>query len=277
MMRNNNKLKFKNKVVIVTGAARGIGKNIARAFGQAGARLIICDIDQKAGKATLKEFREEGFRSELLAINLEKKNAPKEMIDKTVKKYGRIDILVNNARSGARRTGFLEETEESWEQGMAVTLKAAFFASQEAIRSMSRTGGGNIVNIGSIGALLVCQESAVYHIAKAGMVQMTHYLAVNAGKYGIRVNAVLPGFIVQDEHQARYQSADNQSYRRVAEFCNPVRHVGKSDDISKAVLFLCATEANYISGHCLVIDGAAMLQEQSTLLFNYTDLGVKKK
>ncbi|MDD5687481.1 MAG: SDR family oxidoreductase [Elusimicrobia bacterium] len=268
------KKRFSDKVTVITGGCRGIGKNIARAFGREEATVIICDIDKRNGKSAKDELCKLGITAEFLYADLARKGAARGMIQQVVEKWGRIDILINNARSGAKKTSFLEETEDSWEQGISVTLKAAFFAAQEAIRSMSKTGGGNIVNIASIGALLVCHESAVYHIAKAGMVQMTHYLAVKAGGYGIRVNAVLPGFIVQDEHQSRYRNADNLYYREVAEFCHPVRHVGKSDDISNAVLFLCMPDTDFISGHCLVVDGGATLQEQSTLLYGFN---VKKK
>jgi 3-oxoacyl-[acyl-carrier protein] reductase len=176
--------------------------------------------------------------------------------------------LVNNARAGLR-TGLLEETEENWEEGLSVGLRASFFASQEAVRSMSKTGGGSIVNISSVGALATCHESASYHVAKAGLLQMTRYLSDHAGKYNVRTNAVIPGFIVKDENRARFEEKGNMHYKKIAEFCHPMGKVGASDDVAKVVLFLCSTDASFISGQYIVVDGGLINQEPSGLVFKY--------
>ncbi len=260
--------RFTDKVVAVTGSGRGIGKNIARAFGRERGIVAICDIDKQKGKATEFELREQGISAKFLCVDLRQRGAPQAMIQQVVQRWGRLDILVNNARSG-RRTGLLEEDEDTWEEGISVTLRAAFFASQEAIRVMSQTGGGSVVNISSIAALLTCHESPIYHIAKAGLLQMTRYLAAHAGRHRVRINTVLPGFIVKDEHRARYEREDNQRYREIAEFCHPMGHVGESDNVANAVLFLCSPEASFISGQCLVVDGGLTLQEQSGLVFRF--------
>ncbi len=265
---NRKESRFAGQVVAVTGSARGIGKNIACAFGREGALVAICDIDEDKGRATESELRQQGIVAEFLYVDLSQRHAPQTMVQQIVQRWGRLDILVNNARSG-RRTSLLEEDEDTWEEGVSVTLRAAFFASQEAIRAMSQTGGGSIVNISSVSALVIGTESPVYHIAKAGLLQMTRYLAAHAGGSSVRVNAVLPGFIVQDEHQARYEGDDNQRYREIAEFCHPLRHVGKSDDVANAALLLCTPEASFISGECLVVDGGLTLQDQSDLIYRF--------
>lgn len=260
--------RFTEQVVAVTGSAHGIGKNIARAFGREGATVIICDIDEDEGRVTESEFRQLGISTQFLPVDLNKRGSPQAMVQQIVQRWGRLNILVNNARSG-RRTSLLEESEDTWEEGISVTLRAAFFASQEAIRAMSQRDGGCIVNISSIVAFLSCHQSPIYHIAKAGLVQMTRYLAVHAGSYKVRVNAVLPGFIVQDEDKVRYEKKDNQRYREIAKFSHPRGDVGKSDDVANAVLFLCSPEASFISGHCLTVDAGLIAQEQSTLLFRF--------
>lgn len=260
--------RFVNKIVAVTGGTRGIGKNIACAFGREKAFVIICGIDEHEGRAVMSELRKHGMSVEFLGVDLRQKGAPQAMVQQIVKRWKRLDILVNNACS-KRRISLLEENEDTWEEGISVTLRAAFFASQEAIRRMSKMGGGSIVNISSIAALLVCHESPVYHIAKAGLLQMTRYLAAHAGIHKVRVNAVLPGFIVKDEDRGRYLKDDNKQYRQKAEFCHPLGHVGKTDDVANAVLFLCSQKASFISGQCLSIDGGLTLQEQSSLLFRY--------
>lgn len=262
--------RFENKIVVITGGAGGIGKNIARAFGREGGHIIICDVNTKKGRKTQNELRRQKITVDFLCADLSKKGVPRRMVKKIIKRFGRLDILVNNARFG-QRISLLDENEDSWEQAMAVTLRAAFFASQEAIRGMSKTGGGNIINISSVAALLTCQPSPVYHIAKAALLQMTRYLAAEAGKHNIRINAVLPGFIVKDEDRPYYESKHNEQYRRIAEFCHPLKKVGSSDDVANAVLFLCSQEASFISGESLIVDGGLTLQEQSSLVFRFNE------
>jgi NAD(P)-dependent dehydrogenase (short-subunit alcohol dehydrogenase family) len=258
--------RFANKVALITGSARGIGKNIARAFGQEGANVAICDINLEDGKATEKKFVDEGISAGFFHIDLSIRGKPQAMVQQVTGRYGGIDILVNNAHSG-KHASLLEEDDDSWENGVSVTLRAAFFSSQEAIRVMSQAEGGNIVNISSVLAFLSCHKSPIYHIAKAGLVQMTRYLADHAGKYGVRVNAVSPGFIIQDEHKMRYERDDNQRFREIAEFCHPLRHLGCSDDVANAVLFLCSPEASFITGQNIIVDGGLTIQEQNDLVF----------
>lgn len=262
--------RFKGRVALITGGARGIGKNIARAFGRDGATVLICDIDEESGRRTEKELRKQKVSIEFLSLDLRQAGAPQSTIREIVKRWGRLDFLVNSARSGRRRE-LSDENEETWEDTISVTLRAAFFASQQAIPAMARTGGGSIVNIASIAAVMACHESSIYHIAKAGMLQMTRYLAASGGPYGVRVNAVLPGFIVQDEHRARFEAADNREYREIARFCHPGGRVGTADDVAHAVLFLCSPEASFISGQGLVVDGGATLMDQFGLVYRFAN------
>lgn len=260
---------FSEKVVAVTGAARGIGKNIARAFGQEGANVAVCDIDQTNGSATAFELAQLGVQAEFVTVDLSQKGAPQAMVQQIVKKFGKIDILVNNARVGCR-LGCLEADEDTWDNGMSVMLRAAFFASQEAIKAMSIWGGGSIVNISSVAASLACHESPTYHVAKAGLLQMTRYLAMHAGTYGVRVNALLPGFIVKDESLDKYEREENLPYKKIVEFCHPMGRAGTSSNVADAVLFLCSEKASFIAGQCLVVDGGLTVQEPSDLLLRYS-------
>jgi len=263
-----NKDRFTKKVVVVTGAARGIGKTIAQTFGNEGATVIICDINKKDGKKALSQFTKQGITAGFLPLDLSRKGVPQRLIKRVVKKYGKIDILVNNASLHVAKT-FLEETEESWRKGLSVTLTAAFFASQEAVRAMRVGDGGSIVSIGSVKAELAGSGSPIYHIAKAGLTNMTRYIALHAGKYNVRVNCVSPGFIVQDEYRARYDKKNNKKYRKVAEFLHPGRSIGESSDVASAVLYLCSPEAKFITGQCLTVDGGLTIQEQSNLIYKF--------
>jgi NAD(P)-dependent dehydrogenase (short-subunit alcohol dehydrogenase family) len=256
-------------VVVVTGGARGIGKNIALEFARRGSRVHVCDRDGSALAATAKEFRALGHEIAQLSLDLAEPGAAGRMVQEVVRKAGRIDVLVNNAQSTVRKA-FLDETDESWDAGMTVTLKAAFFAAQEATRAMSKSGGGAIVNIGSVAAFLATHESPVYHAAKAGLVQITRYLAVEAGKVGVRVNCVSPAFIVQDEHQGRFTAEQNAAYREMVNHCHPLGAPGRSDQVAQAVAFLCAPQSAFVNGQNIVLDGGATVQDQFCLLRDFT-------
>ena len=263
---------FDGEVAVVTGAARGIGKEVAAALAGAGARLFVCDVDEKAGTTACEELRALGLAAEFVPADLSRPGAPAAMIQEVVERGGRLDILVNNARSGTR-TDVLDETESTWDEMMSVTLRAPFFASQEAIRVMSGSGGGAIVNIGSVlGTLVAAKESAAYHAAKAAVVQVTRYLAACAGPHEVRVNAVIPGFVLKDEHVERYRAEENAQYRRVAAFAHPLGRPGSSKDVAAAVLFLASPAASFITGQSLCVDGGLTLREQSGLLFSFQEL-----
>ncbi|MDP6584811.1 MAG: SDR family NAD(P)-dependent oxidoreductase, partial [Anaerolineales bacterium] len=257
--------RFKGKVVAVTGSARGIGKNIVSSFAREGGLVVVCDINSENGNATVKNLQKQGLSAEFLHVNLSENGAPQAMIQEIVTNHGRLDVLVNNARARSH-SGTSMDDEKSWDSEIAVTLRAAYFATQEAIYVMARHCGGSIVNISSINAILESRSvTPIYHIAKAGLTQLTRSFAVRAGSNGVRVNALLPGFILQDEHVSRYERNDNQRYRELVEFCHPMGQPGRSDNIADAVLFLCSPEATFISGQCLAIDGASSVQEQFDL------------
>ena len=256
---------FAAKSVIVTGSARGIGKTIAAAFGRKGARVAICDINEKVGEQTAFELRETGIKATYFRVDLSAKGGPQRLVAEVADKFGGLDILVNNARAGIRLE-FLRDTEDNWDLTMAVGLRAAYFASLQAIELMGPRGGGCIVNISSVSAILVSHESAAYHAAKAGLMQLTKYLAAQAGHLRVRVNSILPGFIVQDEHQVRYRSPDNATYRAQVEQCHPVKREGRAMDVANAALFLCTSSADFITGQEIVVDGGFTIRDPWTVL-----------
>ena len=256
------------RVALVTGAARGIGRNIARLLARAGASVVIADIDTENGPLAAAELSACGTPTSYLFADLAKVGGPALAIRRCVEQHGRLDILVNNARSGSR-ADLLTQDEKSWDATMAVTLRGTFFAAQAAIRFWESTGagGGSIVNIASIAGVLATHEAPAYHAAKAGVIQITRYLAVAGRPFGVRVNAVAPGFVVQDEHRERFDRADNESYRRVANATHPVGRVGTSDDIAEAVLFLATPRSAFMTGQVLLADGGSSVQEQWSFLW----------
>lgn len=262
-------INYKDKTVIVTGAAQGIGKNIATKFARAGATVVVADKNKKDGKSVVDEISNSGHTAEYFNLDLTDTKQAEEMIVSLFKKHNRIDVLVNNARGG-NRTEPLKETEENWQLTVDVSLKTPLFLSQTFINEITeKNSGACIINISSVAANTICHESAAYHLAKSALENLTRYLAVFGGPKGVRVNAIRPGFIVQDEHQDRYWKDDNISYRNMAEFCHPLKRVGKSDDVANAVLFLCSEQASFITGQILTVDGGLTIQDQWNLIYSF--------
>jgi len=256
---------FIGKTVLVTGAARGIGLCIARRFAEEGAQVVIADVNVEMGIKASKDLQSRGLSVDFVSADLSASGGGQAMVAAAIRLMGRVDVLVNNARA-CLRLSLLEETEENWDQAMAVGLKAAFFAAQATIRVMAKRGGCRIVNVASVAAIQATNESPSYHASKSGLLHLTKYLAVAGGPYRARVNCVLPGLIVQDEHFARFKSAENEAYRSIAANYQPLGEVGSEQDVAEAVLYLCSERASYVSGACVTIDGAATAQEPFGLM-----------
>lgn len=249
------------KVALITGGARGIGKNICLGLANAGYQVVFCDNNIALGTQLMEESQSQGLPVYFQPIDLRDFKQIKTIVPSVLEKFGSLDILVNNVRAG-KALDLFEENEENWDLSIDVMLKAAFFLSQSFISALStRENKGSIVNITSVAAQYVGKESPSYHIAKAGMVQMTRYLATHAAKWGIRVNAISPGFIVQDQHLTRYHSDENADYRAVVEKTHPSSAIGLADDVAKAVRWLSSEDANFINGITLYLDGGLTVQD----------------
>lgn len=265
-MSSSHLRRLENIVCLVTGAGRGIGRSIALALGREGCSLALSDINANRLNLVQAELLAHGVNAEVFAFDLGIKGEAHRLAQAVVARFGKLDLLVNNARAG-KRVSFADESEENWDLAFGVNLKAAFFLAQAAIPLMSKDAA--IINIGSVSGQLVSSESPSYQISKAGMLHLTRYLAANSG--GVRVNAVLPGFIVQDEHRHRYESddADQCRYREIVDALHPLGGgPGYSDDIANAVIFLASKEAGFINGHSLVIDGGLTVQDPTKILFD---------
>lgn len=262
-MNNAQLSEFSGMVSLVTGASRGIGRNIAHLLGKMGAKVVICDIDSERGCETLEGLKKEGISAEFYAVDLGHTGEPRRLVQDVIDGLGRLDFIINNARAG-KRLSFAEETSENWDLAMAVNLKSVFFLAQAAIPVM--TEGGAIINISSVSATLVSNEAASYQTSKAGLLQLTRYLAMVAGKKGIRVNAVLPGLIVKDEHRERYNRPDNAGYRKIVERIHPLHGgPGSPDHVAQTVAFLVSQSSQFITGQAIIVDGGLTIQDQAAL------------
>ncbi len=237
---------LKGKIALVTGAARGIGREIARMFAARGAGVVLSDI---APEEVLTVVKEEISAVGAFSCDVTSFSETKKMIDAVVQEWGRLDILVNNA--GITKDGLLMRMKESdFDEVLSVNLKGAFNCLRHASGVMIRQRGGAVVNIASVVGLMGNAGQCNYSASKAGVIGLTKSAARELAKRGIRVNAVAPGFIETDMTRTLPPEAVSAMKASI-----PLTSPGKPEDVAKAVCFLVSDEASYITGQVLSVDG----------------------
>ncbi|HEV7216058.1 MAG TPA: glucose 1-dehydrogenase [Chloroflexota bacterium] len=239
------------QVALITGGASGIGRAIALLFAAEGARLLLADRQAEAGATVLTAIRQAGGEARFCAVDLAASGSAAEVVAATLERYGRLDVVVNNAAVSSP-DGILGVDEAQWEQTLAVDLKAPFFLTQAALPAMLAQRHGVFVNIASVNALLGLGNEA-YSAAKAGLVSLTRSVATRHGPDGIRANAICPGTVRTPIWQATVERTPNV-FAQLARWY-PLGRVGEPEDIARAALFLASEEASWISGAVLPVDG----------------------
>jgi 3-oxoacyl-[acyl-carrier protein] reductase len=245
-------MRLENKVVIITGAGSGIGKETALLFVKEGAKVVVADINEQAGEETVAEIMKngEGF---FVKLNVSNREQSKQMVKTTLEKYGKIDVLINNA--GIVQDAFLSKmTEEQWDKVVDVNLKGVFNCTQAVVEVMMNQGNGVIINTSSIVGLNGNVGQVNYAATKAGLIGMTKTLAKELGKKGIRVNAVAPGFIATP-----MTSNVPEKILEMMKEKTPLRRLGVPKDIANAYLYLASDEANFVNGAVLCVDGGLII------------------
>lgn len=246
-------MRLKDKVAIITGGARGIGKETALVFVREGAKVVLGDFDVAAGEAAAREIRAPGGEALFFPVNVADPARVQAMVEDAVEKFGRIDILVNNA--GITRDALLTKmTPEQWEQVIAVNLTGVFNCTRAVAPVMINQGGGRIVNAASVVGLYGNTGQTNYAAAKAGVIGMTRSWAKELGRKGITVNAVAPGFIVTDMTAKVPEKVLDMMKEKT-----PLGRLGRPRDVANAYLFLASEEAAYINGVVLSVDGGLVL------------------
>jgi 3-oxoacyl-[acyl-carrier protein] reductase len=249
--------RYAGRVVIVTGAARGIGAGTAQRFASEGASVAVLDLDEGAASGAADGLGAE--RAIGLACDVSDAAAVQSAVERVVTELGRVDVLVNNA--GITRDNLLfKMSEQDWDLVLDVHLKGAFLMSRAVQKHMVAAGHGKILNLSSVSAL-GNRGQANYSAAKMGIQGLTRTLALELGPFGVNVNAIAPGFIVTDmtDATAVRLKMDPEQLRQLSADATPVRRVGQPADIAAAAAFLCSDEASFITGQTLYVDGGAKI------------------
>lgn len=245
-------LELDNKIAVVTGSARGLGKAIAKSFLQQGATVVITDIAEQSVGSAVEELSSLG---EVFGVQMDVSNtdSAEAAINAIIEKYGRIDILVNNA--GITKDGMMTRmTESEFDSVIAVNLKGTFITTQLVSKYMLKARTGNIINIASVVGITGNAGQANYSASKAGVIGMTKTCAKEFARRGIRVNAIAPGFIQTDMTHVLDDSVKEQLQKSIL-----LGRLGQPEDVANAASFLASDKASYITGQVLVVDGGMVI------------------
>ena len=242
-------MQLANQVAIVTGGARGIGREIALLFARQGADLVLFDVNEEVLAQTVKELEALGRKAVGLVVDVTNAAAVDDAVSKALDKLGRIDILINNA--GITKDGLIVRMDEAqWDRVLDINLKGTFLCTRAVSKVMLKARRGRIVSIASIVGLIGNAGQANYAASKAGVVGLTKSVARELASRGVTVNAIAPGFIQTD---MTHSLPEDVKQRLLATI--PMGQLGQAGDVAQAALFLVSDAARYITGHVLVVDG----------------------
>ena len=248
-----DQFKLHDRVALVTGASTGLGAAIAVALAEAGAG-VVCHGNTRSPETTCERIKHNGGVAHAISGDLGQPKTPAQLIDQTVERFGRIDILINNAGT-IRRAPAVEYSEEDWAAVIEVNLSSVFRLSQLAGKHMIANSRGKIVNIASLLSFQGGITVPAYAASKGGVAQLTKALANEWAKHGINVNAIAPGYMRTDNTAAL--QADETRNRQILERI-PAGRWGEPEDLAGAAVFLSSSASDYINGHILVVDGGWM-------------------
>ena len=237
-------MRLQNKAALITGAGSGIGRAIALEFAGEGAKVLVAELDEPAGRAVVDEIGAAGGEARFLRCDVAQEEEVRAAVQAAVDAFGRLDIMVNNAGVGRR----------DWDSTLAINLSGVYYGCKHAAEAMAAQGGGVIINLASILGLVGMGASEVdpYVAAKHGVVGLTRNFAITYGPRGVRVNCLNPGFI---ETPMTREITENPAVRGQIERQTPMGRWGRPEEVAKAALFLASDEASFVTGAPLIVDG----------------------
>jgi len=246
-------MKLKGKVAIITGGARGIGKEIAKILAAEGANCVLADVNEEELTKAADEINGLGVQALPITLNVSDYGQCEQMINKVVDKFKKVDILINNA--GITRDGLLLRMKpEDWDAVISVNLKGSFNCTKAAVKVMVKQRYGRIVNMASIIGIMGNAGQANYAASKAGIIGLTKSVAKEVSSRNINVNAIAPGFIETKMTQVLSQDVQNAMLKQI-----PLGRFGKPEDVARLVLFLVSDDSSYITGQVIQIDGGMLM------------------
>jgi NAD(P)-dependent dehydrogenase (short-subunit alcohol dehydrogenase family) len=250
------------KVAIITGGARGIGKAACKLLAEEGAKIAVTDVAEEEGKKVAEDIRKNGGDAEFWKLDISDEEQVKSVITEVVEKFGKVDVLVNNAGIGGASKPTHEYTEEEWDKVMDINVKGYFLCTKHAIPRMKDAGGGSIIYLSSIYGIVGSADVPAYHASKGASRLMAKTDALLYAGDNIRVNSIHPGFIWTPmvEDYAKKQGEKPEEFREQLAGLHPIGHVGEPEDIAYGILYLASDESKFVTGSELVIDGGYTAQ-----------------
>ncbi|MBM3700327.1 MAG: SDR family oxidoreductase [Actinobacteria bacterium] len=251
---------FKDKVALVTGGSTGIGRAAAVAFAREGAKVVIVNNSNiDAGRETVSKIKSAGGEAMFIKTDVSNANEVKEMVNKTIKAYKRLDFAFNNAGVGDTMAFTADLTEEEWDRTIKINLKGVWLCMKYEIKYMLKQGGGTIVNMSSVIGLVGLKGSVAYAASKGGIIQLTRTAALEYARMGIRVNAVCPSFIATPMNK-RLIANNPKLEKTIKTVLHPMGRLGEPEEIAEVVTWLCSDRAMFVIGHPMVVDGGYLAQ-----------------
>jgi NAD(P)-dependent dehydrogenase (short-subunit alcohol dehydrogenase family) len=249
---------FSGKVALVTGGTSGIGRAAAVAFAREGAKVVVAGRRAAEGEETVRLVRKQGGEGVFVQADVAQESQVKNLIGRTLEKFGRLDIAFNNAGIEQIPAPFLEQTAQTYDQVMDINVKGVWLCMKFEIPAMLKSGGGSIVNTSSVAGVIGMAGAEVYVASKHAVIGLTKSAAVEFGKQGIRINAVLPAAIETDMFDRFIGNKADMKAGFAA--MHPIGRVGTALEVAEAVIWLSSAKSSFVTGHSLLVDGGFTAQ-----------------
>lgn len=246
------------KVALITGSSRGIGRAIAEAFAQAGARVIVSSRRQDACERVARALRSGGAEAVAIACNVSERDAVDALVANAVERLGPIDVLVGNAAANPYFGPLLDIEDRAWDRVMGTNVRSNLWLCNRVIPGMAARGGGAVILVSSIAAFKGDAALGAYAVSKAAEIQLVRSLAVEWGPAGVRVNAIAPGLVRTDFARTLWE---DDTRRAARERVTPLRRIGEPEDVAGAAVFLASNAGAYVTGQCIVVDGGVTVAD----------------